>query len=69
MGLSIKFPNVTVCPPKDTFTDLNYDQMLAENTTLSDKERVELLEYAIEVLEESNYMNKLSSMGNHFKRI
>ena len=23
----IKFPKVTVCPPKNTFTDLNYDLM------------------------------------------
>ena len=54
---------MTVCPPKDTFTDLNYDQMLAENTTLSDKERADLLEYAIEVLEESNFMNELNKMN------
>ena len=29
----IKFPKLTVCPPKNTFTDLNYDLMLAENVT------------------------------------
>ena len=27
----IMFPKVTVCPPKNTFTDLNYDLMMTEN--------------------------------------
>ena len=27
----IKFPKVTVCPPRNTFTDLNYDLMLGKN--------------------------------------
>ena len=30
----IKLPKVTVCPPKNTFTDLNYDLMMTENMTL-----------------------------------
>ena len=32
----ITFPKITVCPPKNTFTDLNYDLMLAENVSLAD---------------------------------
>ena len=31
----ITFPKVTVCPPKDTYTDLNYDLMMTENMILS----------------------------------
>ena len=27
----ITFPKVTVCPPKNTYTDLNYDLMMTEN--------------------------------------
>ena len=30
----LKFPNVTVCPPYNTFTDLNYDMMMVANKTL-----------------------------------
>ena len=30
----ITLPKVTVCPPKNTFTDLNYDLMRAENFAL-----------------------------------
>ena len=32
----ITFPKVTVCPPKNTYTDLNYDLLMAENMTLDD---------------------------------
>ena len=31
----LDFPKVTVCPPKNTFTDLNYDLMLLENKTMT----------------------------------
>ena len=34
----IRFPKVTVCPPKKTFTDLNYDLIITENVTLSNDE-------------------------------
>ena len=44
------FPQVTVCPPKNTFTDLNYDLMMTENITLDHDKRTELTNYAIELL-------------------
>ena len=31
----ITLPKVTVCPPKNTFTDLNYDLMMTENITFT----------------------------------
>ena len=31
---NLKFPKVTVCPPMNTFTNLNYDLMKVENMTL-----------------------------------
>ena len=40
----IKFPKVTVCPPRNTFTDLNYDLMVTENVTLSNDQKNELYE-------------------------
>ena len=39
----IRFPKVTVCPPKNTFTDLNYDLMISENVTLTEEMRDLLL--------------------------
>ena len=31
------FPKVTVCPPRNTFTDLNYDLQMVENKTMENK--------------------------------
>ena len=31
----ITFPKITVCPPRNTFTDLNYDLMAIENVSLN----------------------------------
>ena len=52
----IKFPKITVCPPKNTFTDLNYDLMITENTTLTDEMRDKMFEYAVEVINEDSYL-------------
>ena len=35
----LKFPNVTVCPPKATNTALNYDLMMTQNVSLSLQDR------------------------------
>ena len=49
---NIELPKVTVCPPKNTFTDLNYDLMMIENMTLTEKMQDEMFSYAVEVLNE-----------------
>ena len=41
----ITLPTVTVCPPKDTYTSLNYDLMRMDNVTLDNDTRKELLDY------------------------
>ena len=56
----IKFPKVTVCPPKHTYTDLNYDLMLAENFTLTDEMREELISYSQKVIDEHTYMDEIN---------
>jgi len=53
----IKFPTLTVCPPKNTFTDLNYDLMLAEEVTLTNEKRNELYEYVVKLIDEHVYMD------------
>ena len=58
----IKFPKLTVCPPKNTFTDLNYDLMLAENVTLTDETKNELFEYAVALIDEHFYMDPWDKM-------
>ena len=43
----IKYPKVTVCPPKNTYTNLNYDLVLMQhNTDIDSKIRKELLDYS-----------------------
>ena len=51
----LTFPKVTVCPPKNTYTDLNYDLMLTANMTLTEAMRDEIFEYAFEVLTENTF--------------
>ena len=46
----ITFPKVTVCPPKNTYTDLNYDLMMTENMTLDNFTIHELENYVAELL-------------------
>ena len=46
----ITFPKVTVCPPKNTLTDLNYDLIMTKNMTLDNDTRNELTDYAGELL-------------------
>ena len=51
----ITFPKVTVCPPKNTFTDLNYDLMMTENVTLTKEMTDEMFKYAVDVINEDSF--------------
>ena len=59
----ITLPKVTVCPPKNTFTNLNYDLMMLENMTLDNDTRDELTQYAVGLIQDHVYnevMNNIS---------
>lgn len=43
----VKFPKVTVCPPKNTLTNINPDLKIAEKLTLDDHTRREFLRIGI----------------------
>ena len=49
----ISFPKVTVCPPKDIFTDLNYDLIMMSNLTLNNETKAELKDDVIQLREGS----------------
>ena len=51
----IKLPKVTVCPPKNTFTDLNYDFMMTKNITLTKEMRDEMFKYSVDVINEDSF--------------
>ena len=46
----ITFPNVTVCPPKNSFLNLNYDIQQSENVTFDNDSRNKLFDYALDVI-------------------
>ena len=61
----ITFPNITVCPPKNSFLDLNYDIMKAETVHLNNLTREKMLDTIMELIAEGTYrdlMNNLSKL-------
>ena len=46
----IKLPKVTVCPPVNTYTDLNHALMMAENATLTTEIQDKLINYTEKVI-------------------
>ena len=61
----ITFPKITVCPPKNTLTDLNYHLMMAENMTLQNETRNELKDYAMGLL----YNHLYESIMKNFSKL
>ena len=53
----ITLPKVTVCPPKNTFTDLNYDLERADEMGLDDDQRNQLFGMALGLLETKHFEN------------
>ena len=44
------YPKVIVCPPKNTYTNLNYDLMMAAKMIIENETRIELNNYAMNLL-------------------
>ena len=57
------WPNVTVCPPKNAFLNLNYDIQQSEKVHVDNDTRKELLEYAIETIQERFYEDILANLS------
>ena len=56
----LSFPKVTVCPPRNTFTNLNYDLSRIENMSLAKDTKLSLLSYLPEALYDANFNEKLN---------
>ena len=54
----LRFPKVSVCPPKNTHTKLNYDLVMNKNKNLSIKSRQELFNHFLE-LEHDQMFNEV----------
>ena len=57
----ITLPKVTVCPPMNTFTDLNYDLMRAEDLALDEAQKNQFFEMALGLLESKYFENNLAT--------
>ena len=68
----IKFPKVTVCPPKNTYTSLNYDLMKIQNLKLDNETRNVLSDFAVELLNDHTFdemmtkLNKIQDDNRYF---
>ena len=59
----ITLPKVTVCPPKNTFTNLNYDLMMLKNVTMDNDTKNELIEYAVGTIQDHVYNDIISNFS------
>ena len=59
----VTLPKVTVCPPKNTFTNLNYDIMMLKNVTMNNDTRNELIEYAVATIQDHVYNDIISNVS------
>ena len=54
----LDFPNVTVCPPKKSFTSLNPDLVMSKNMTFDLKKRHEVADSIVDTVFFANYEPK-----------
>ena len=54
----IDFPNVTVCPPRNSFTSLNPDLVRSRKMIFDEEKRKELSNYVLDAVFEANYNAK-----------
>ena len=57
------FPKITVCPPKNTFTNLNYHIMMTENVTMDKETRDEILNYALELVNQLKFKEVMKNLS------
>ena len=65
----IRLPKITICPPRNTFTDLNYDMKQNENITFSKETREEMIKTADDIISNHVFLdifNKLNEENRYF---
>ena len=55
----IRFPKITVCPPRNTFTNLNYDLVRNGSNSRFDKKYENIVKFNIFNVIQNNYFNEL----------
>ena len=59
----VTLPKITVCPPKSTFTNLNYDLMMIRNMTLDSQSRSDLTKYAVQLIQDHNFAELIANLS------
>ena len=54
----LEFPNVTVCPPKNSFTSLNPDLVMARNINFDEEKRTSLSDSVVQALYDASFNSK-----------
>ena len=59
----LTFPKVTVCPPKNTNTNLNYDLERMKNMTLDDNIRKKLVNMVLKLIQDYTFDQVMSNLS------
>ena len=59
----ITFPNVTICPPKNSLLNLNYDIVHSDEMKLDDDTRKELFDFALDVVQDEFYEEMMRNLS------
>ena len=59
----ITFPNVTVCPPKNSFLNLNHDIKQSENVKLDNDTRYALFDFALNIIQDEFYKEMMKNLS------
>ena len=65
--LESQFPDVVVCPPENTFTNLNFDLMRAETIDLEEKTRESLVNLTTEMILDEEFFAAYDVQNNIFE--
>ena len=59
----IRFPNVTVCPPKNSYFNLNHDIQQSENIKIDKDTRKDLFYYALDVFQDEFFKEMMRNLS------
>ena len=59
----LKFPKVTVCPPKNSFTNLNYDLEIIGNKSVNGDLRDELIKFAFDEVHDPYFRSMMANLS------
>ena len=59
----ITFPNVTVCPPKNDFLNLNHDVQQSEKVQLNESKREEMVHFALDIIQNAFFKEVMTNLS------